>query len=47
LNLRPGEALLDIFKVFLVELLSQGLARKILRLHRDHVWELGPRSSGG
>jgi hypothetical protein len=40
-DLRPGEALLNVFKVFLAELLNQGLARKTLRLHRDHVWALG------
>ena len=33
--------MLDIFKIFLDHLLSQGLARKTLRLHRDHVCALG------
>lgn len=33
--------MLDIFKVFLDHLLSQGLARKTLHLHRDHLCALG------
>lgn len=33
--------MLDIFKPFLVHLLSQDLARKTLRLHRDHIDILG------
>jgi hypothetical protein len=40
-DLRPGERMLDVFKLFLFDLLSQGLARKTLRLHRDHVCALG------
>ncbi len=33
--------MLDVFKIFLSDLLSKGLARKTLRLHRDHVCALG------
>jgi hypothetical protein len=33
--------MLEIFKPFLVHLLSQDLARKTLRLHRDHIDALG------
>ena len=33
--------MLDIFKPFLVHLLTQDLARKTLRLHRDHICTLG------
>lgn len=33
--------MLDVFKIFLADLLSQELARKTLRLHRDHVCALG------
>jgi hypothetical protein len=40
-DLPPGERMLDIFKPFLVHLLSQDLARKTLRLHRDHICALG------
>jgi hypothetical protein len=40
-NLRPGERMLDVFKLFLAELLTQGLAVKTLRLHRDHLCDLG------
>lgn len=40
-DLPPGERLLDIFKPFLIHLLSQQLARKTLHLHRDHVCTLG------
>lgn len=40
-DLRPGERMLDVFKIFLAELLTQGLARKTLRLHRDHACDLG------
>jgi len=40
-DLLPGERLLDIFKTFLDHLLNQGLARKTLLLHRDHVGTLG------
>lgn len=41
-DLRPGERMLDdVFKPFLADLLDQGLTRKTLRLHRDHVCELG------
>ena len=40
-DLLPGQRLLDIFKPFLYSLLDQGLSRKTLRLHRDHVCALG------
>jgi hypothetical protein len=40
-DLRPGERMLDVFKIFLADLLSQDLARKTLRLHRDNVCALG------
>jgi hypothetical protein len=40
-DLPPGERMLDIFKPFLIHLLSQELARKTLRLHRDHICTLG------
>jgi hypothetical protein len=40
-DLRPGERMLDVFKLFLFDLLSQDLARKTLRLHRDHACALG------
>ena len=40
-ELRPGERMLDVFKLFLADLLSQRLARKTLRLHRDHICALG------
>jgi hypothetical protein len=33
--------MLDIFKPFLIHLLSHELARKTLRLHRDHLCTLG------
>jgi len=33
--------MLDLFKVFLDHLLSQGLARKTLHRHRDHLCTLG------
>jgi hypothetical protein len=40
-DLRCGERLLDIFKPFLFWLLDQRLSRKTLRLHRDHLCDLG------
>jgi hypothetical protein len=40
-DLRPGEQMLTLFKPFLLHLLSLGLARKTLRLHRDHPCALG------
>jgi hypothetical protein len=36
-----AERILDVFKFFLDHLLRQGLARKTLLLHRDHVCVLG------
>jgi hypothetical protein len=40
-DLRPGEQMLLLFKPFLLHLLDRGLARKTLRLHRDHLCALG------
>src|SRR6266566_1931468 len=40
-DLRCGEQLLDIFKPFLFWLLDQRLSHKTLRLHRDHLCDLG------
>jgi hypothetical protein len=40
-DLRPGEQMLMLFKPFLLHLLSLRLARKTLRLHRDHLCALG------
>jgi hypothetical protein len=40
-DLRPGEQMLVLFKPFLLHLLNLGLARKTLRLHRDHLCALG------
>lgn len=40
-DMAPGQRLLDIFKVFLVHLLSLGRARKTLRVHRDNLSTLG------
>ena len=33
--------MLDAFRIFLDHLLKQGLARNTLRVHRDHLCELG------
>jgi hypothetical protein len=41
IDLRSGERMLDVFKPFLVWLLDQGLSRKTLRTHRDHIDALG------
>jgi hypothetical protein len=40
-DLIPGEQLVALFKPFLLNLLSQGLARKTLNMHRDNLWLLG------
>jgi hypothetical protein len=40
-DLLAGERMLEIFKPFLFWLLEQGLSRKTLRLHRDHLCDLG------
>jgi hypothetical protein len=40
-DLRSGEQMLVLFKPFLLHLLNLGLARKTLRLHRDHLCALG------
>lgn len=36
-----GERIVECFKPFLLHLLDQGLARKTLTRHRDHLWMLG------
>ncbi len=36
-----GKRLLKRFRPFVLHLLSQGLATKTLRRHRDHLWMLG------
>lgn len=40
-DLIPGQQLVALFKPFLLDLLSQGLARKTRNLHRDNLWLLG------
>ena len=40
-DLLVAERLLGIFKAFLFHLLDQGLSRKTLHLHRDHICALG------
>jgi hypothetical protein len=40
-DLLVAERLLGIFKAFLFHLLDQGLSRKTLLLHRDHICALG------
>lgn len=40
-DLLAGERMVAIFKAFLFHLLSQGLARKTLLRHRDHLCSLG------
>lgn len=40
-DLRVGERILDLFKLFLAHLLDQKLSRKTLLLHREHVDSLG------
>jgi len=37
----PGERIVELFKPFLMHLLSLGLSRKTLRKHRDNLWILG------
>ena len=37
----PGEAIVAVFKPFLLDLLAQGLSRKTRNLHRDNLWLLG------
>ena len=36
-----GERILQCYRSFLLDLLGQGLARKTLYRHRDHLWMLG------
>lgn len=40
-DLRVGERILDLFKLFLAHLLDQKLSRKTLLLHREHLDTLG------
>jgi hypothetical protein len=40
-DLPIGQALVECFTPFLIDLLAQGLADKTLRRHRDHLWSLG------
>ena len=40
-DLAPGERIVECFRPFLLHLLEQGLARKTLQRHRDHLWMLG------
>lgn len=40
-DLLAGRRMLDVFKIFMYDLLSQRLARKTLLLHRDHLCTLG------
>jgi hypothetical protein len=40
-DLAPGQRMLDIFKPFLLHLLSLSQARKTLHRHRDHLGALG------
>ena len=40
-DLLPGRQMVECFKPFLRHLLSSGLSRKTLRIHRDNLWLLG------
>jgi hypothetical protein len=40
-DIAPGKRIVEFFRPFLLHLLSQGLATKTLRKHRDHLWMLG------
>ena len=40
-DLSPGQQMVECFKPFLRHLLSLGLSRKTLRMHRDNLWLLG------
>lgn len=40
-DLEPGQAIVEVLAPFLLHLLSTGLARKTLRIHRDNLWLLG------
>ncbi len=40
-DLAPGQQMVECFKPFLRHLLSLGLSRKTLRMHRDNLWLLG------
>jgi hypothetical protein len=40
-DLSHGEQMVECFKPFLRHLLSAGLSRKTLQLHRDNLWLLG------
>src|SRR6202795_4673058 len=37
-DLSPGQQMVECFKPFLRHLLSLGLSRKTLRMHRDNLW---------
>lgn len=37
----PGQAIVAVFKPFLLDLLAQGLSRKTRNQHRDNLWLLG------
>ena len=40
-DIPAGQAIVEIFKPFLLHLLDEKLATKTLRRHRDHLWLLG------
>jgi hypothetical protein len=40
-DLAPGQQMVECLKPFLRHLLSSGLSRKTLRMHRDNLWLLG------
>ena len=37
----PGEQIVTVFTLFLLDLLAQGLSRQTRNLHRDNLWLLG------
>ncbi len=40
-DIAPGQRIVACFTPFLLHLLSLGLSRKTLRVHRDNLWALG------
>lgn len=40
-DLAPGQLIVELFKPFLLHLLTKKLATSTLRRHRDHLWMLG------